>query len=725
MSLFLQESYNEVQTKFINKIIPDLNENSINLNNFEKFDDLLQFLEINSSAPSAPSSSPTSSCFSNNRNLIYPSNEILQVLITLCSRSNSLNWTQNSSYAKNGIVESLSHIKLINSIYNEFLHKSNLNQRSFLILNNYLDIIELTGDTELYELIFKAINDLIESKKQVQSSHQAQLPFQQQQSSISSMFKAETNGRRTSPRRVTPPPKRQKLEIKYEEDSPNGDSNTSNNEHDSTYIVISDSEDESYEEKIPLSTKTDQESPTSAASSPKKNNLNIFATNNSKNETWEGIRIFDESLLKDKLTINKNEFNLWRLINWTFYCSGLSTIYYPLQKKNECHTIYHAQSNVLNFIFRFIEINLVKEMDSIFLAPNSINNDAILSLFQNTNPQYTKFASLKVEDNSQILFSKLIKTLGHFQSQWYDRVVEFIFNGLSSKLIFPKTCYEHENLLIEKETKYKKSQPVMHNNLKNEWDQNSNNMNSMKLRFKICSIIFYWSLVFNSKLSGSSNGKSIANLNSSVFLDYISKKINFIDYRYLIEFYYSSAINSKIRLDYRNLFLVKLSQEILKEIIGNTSREKEEFQDFELCNHLNNENPNNKNYQIKNLDILMRWINNPILYSQIVEDQLYKTFNEFYQTWMKVNFILEWNLNWILNDLYNSNCNIYKDEIFNKNFQKADHLKKTKFLEFIKNCVEPIEVSGLNFQLNEEDVEVLKGKITKCEQFTSILNYYL
>ncbi|KAI5965252.1 uncharacterized protein KGF55_001472 [Candida pseudojiufengensis] len=735
MSLFLKESLNEVQTKFLDKIIPDLHEDSINLNSFEKFDDLLQFLEISSSvSPSTSSISIQSdSCFANNKNLIYPSVEILHLLLTLCSRSNNLNWTQNSSLSKNGIVESLGHIKLINSLYSEFLHKNQLNQRCFIILNNYLKIIDINNDKILYDLLLTTMNGLIERKKQNQSpTRQSQLPFQQQ--SITSMLQSETNSRRTSPRRSTPPMKRQKVKSENEEE------NDDDEDKDSTYIVISNSEDDSdIDEKVPIKKETqvkkDPDSKnkkgSSASPSPSKNSKNsknssisIFAKSDSKTETWEGIRIFDESLLKEKLTAHSNDFNIWKLVNWTFYCSGLSTIYYPLQKQSECHLIYQSQSNALEIIFGYFEINLVEQLNKIF---DSANNDPILELYQNSNSPYTKLASLKVEDNSSILLSNSVKTLGFLQSQWYDRIVEFVFNGLSSKLVFPKTCYEHETIMIEKENKYKKNQSIAHNDLKNEWDQSSDNMTSMNLRFKICSIVFYWSLVFEPSLSSSQrNRKSTMSLNSAVFLRFLREKIKYIDYRYLIEFYHSSQIPSKINSEYKKLFLVNVSIETLKEMIGNRMIEDDEFQNFKLYHHLNNQDTGkNKNYQIQNLETVTNWINNSILYTQLTENVTWKSFNEFYQSWMKLNFALEWLLSWILDDLYNEDLDIYKDTMIYQKFKKADTLKKEIFLEFIKVCILPKAESGLEFQLNDDDVESMKGKISKSEHFSSILELYL
>lgn len=664
MSLFLPEFHREIQSKFLDSIIPELKEDSINLNNYELIDDLLSFLEL-----------------SLNQSLV-PSEEIFHLLLTIASRSSSCNWSADLSNSKNGFMDTQEHL-LASKHYNQLLHKSSLNDRCINILQRYKDLV-YNGNKEVYSVLQQAINHLVTREHS-----------RQRTSNITSILKPIDQLSTPKIKEERRNRKRRHDEITEAEGS------------DDTPIVISDSEDDYNDPDFRLLHESQEGSASADVfKSPSQ-------TNGTLSGSWIGLRLFDEPLLKDQFHLSEGRFGMWELINWTFYCAGLSTSFYP-QKNTNCHTIYEAQANTLLFVFDIIEYNLVNTLNDIFE-----DQDPYVT-FCKSSTNKNRFASLQVEDNSSILLLRLLQSLGYLQSQWYDRIVEFVFNGLTRLPPCPKTCYQHESILVRPELNLKKRGTSSRGvSSQAEIGDDNDNMDSMSLRFKICATVYYWSLVFDkSVFSGKSFGRnSSTHLNPAELLKFICEKFNYIDNRYLIEFYYSLLSPSAIPSKYKQLFLTNLGIQLLKMLTGLSENINFELDDFLHLNEGNN--------QVNNLDLILSWINDPSIYAQITEDESYDNFNKFYQSWTKLNFILEWSLSVTLGDLKDLGNNIYKDPIIYNKFKNADSLRKMAFQGFLNTSLQPKEVSNFKFQLSESSVDDANSNMMTWEPFTSILSNYI
>ena len=82
-------------------------------------------------------------------------------------------------------------------------------------------------------------------------------------------------------------------------------------------------------------------------------------------------------------------------------------------------------------------------------------------------------------------------------------------------------------------------------------------MDSMKLRFKILNIVHYWSLFFDKTTPDGINqpmSQSINSIESTKLIEEITRKFMYMEYDYWVEFYYSLLVDSKISLEYREVF---------------------------------------------------------------------------------------------------------------------------------------------------------------------------
>lgn len=655
MSLFLPEVYRENQCNFLDSVIPELKENSVNLNTYDVIDDLISFLEL----PLDP--------------ILIPSEDIFHLLLTISSRSASCNWSADLSKPKHGLVETQEQ-KLASRQSEQLLHNSTLSDRCIHILKKYKHLV-YAGNEDAYNVLQPTINHLVTKESSRQRS-----------SSVRTVFKAVEQ--------PLTPTKRGKRSVKRRRHD------ESIVEESSDMVVITDSEEEEEEE---------EDGEGNESKDPEYNPLQVDSfgsnsytdscknssqTNDKLTEPWAGLRVFDEPLLKDQFRLTNGRFGVWDLVNWTFYCAGLSTKYY-YKKESNCHTIYKAQSSTLLFIFDIIEYNLVNTLQDIFKE-----KDPYATLFK-TPSDKNKFASLQVEDNSNILLLRLLKSLGYLQSQWYDRVVEFVFNGLARLPPCPRACYQHESILVRRELK-KNSRDVPK---EEKVHCDTDNMDSMCLRFKICAIVYYWSLVFDKRVfSGKSFGRnSLAQLNALELIKFVCEKFKRVDYQYIVEFYYSLYTVSVIPFKYKQLFLMGLSTELLKTLTSS---------------------PESIKFELHNLDLVVSWIDDPSIYAQLTEDESCNSFEEFYQSWMKLSFVLKWILTLTLADLQDVGNSIYKDTMFYDKLEHADRLRATAFVDYLHSVSESKETSNFKFELSDNSVTFVKENRMTWEPFTSILSNY-
>ena len=737
------ELYKQLQTSFIDCVIPDLKENSINLNKFALLDDLLTVLEASfkvefNTAFFYRASNSKNDSQQNSQYL--PSTNVMHILFTLASRSDKCNWTVTQSYTKNGISESLSQVKQSNAYYRKLSYKLSLSCRSLALLKQYVAkaIENPIDNTQLYQLLMDVISDLV-----MKPSFKSQFPHKK----ISDFYKTAKRN--------------------YQDDNDTGEdgknilkkrrksyTNRSKEEIETDDLVLSDSQEDSDTEiriarctldgNKPIQGKqilTDmgrkshqQEHEEHEEHGEQMEQLNhdaqvgnlptIEKVTTRPLEAWNGLRVYDEPLLKDKLIID-NGFNIWKLINWTFYCAGLSSNYYYGVESN-CSSIYKAEARLLDTIFDFLEANLVMELKRLMHL-----EDPYLQLSKLTTGEKKMMIS-HVENSSNILFLKLIKTLGHFRSLYYDRIVEYVFNGLAARLTgMPDACYQHEAALVKKEARAKNTQQS-----KNSSDYRrckvNDNLDSMNLRFKMSLVTHHWSLIFTETIVIEKKDKFNINqrhspLELNNFLGYLSEKLSTLDFKYLEAFYFASYYESKITKNYKDFFLMQLSCKFLLDALSSSNN------DYNL-KHRSFCNDNASLIEDENLNTILDWIQDTATYSLVTENELWRSFGEFYQMWLKVNFVLEWLILWVIQDFKQQTSHqifLKRLNTLEEAFTVSDHLRQKEFFKFVKLCTKSKERKSSNsktklrFDINEADASFYKANFSKCDTFTSILKRFV
>lgn len=369
-----------------------------------------------------------------------------------------------------------------------------------------------------------------------------------------------------------------------------------------------------------------------------------------------------------------------------------------------CHLIYTAHSATVHQLFNIIEFNLIHELQDTF----SIKEQPLTWLFKQSTARRS-LAMDQVLENSSLLLLSLLKQFGQPRSKWFDRLAEYVFNGLTSKTdVIPATCYEREKDLI------KKDEGLSHQRKKKKYTFYNDNMDSMKLRFKILNIVHYWSLFFDKTTPDGINqpmSQSINSIESTKLIEEIARKFMYMEYDYWVEFYYSLLVDSKISLEYREVFLVNLSCKLLSNLTNpKTNMFSLKPRDDKI----------NSKWRRDNLLLILKWMLEPKLYLGFIEDESYPSFVYFKQAWNKYNFVLGWMFLFALRDVTAVGFRgiLDKDALLQE-CHKMDHMRENIFLEFIKKCGKP---TNLSFKLSTEEIKQLKTKRHKWESFTSIVS---
>ncbi|KAG7665764.1 uncharacterized protein J8A68_000784 [[Candida] subhashii] len=680
------KSFHESQTKLIDRLIPEIGsqqqdeitQNEININSAIQFDELLSHLETSfktNTSLVAPSSS------SSYEYLACPSPDVLRVLFTLASRAPNTNWTSGSSNL-DGIVTSNEVVKSVNIGYDTSLYRTSLNERSGDIIRNYVEIIITgrisdIGRDRLYGNICEFLGDFITTRPTSTSS-------------VSGL-----NGRPMRKAAVVPtgpavlassPTKKRDIMTIIRESPKKKKKNSDIIIPESELVIISDSEQEESVNTVKKENKVEEPSISAMEKEVQKyqdfglsiNNkpANMFEMEdrgNIKNpflllndvdqpskksrkdqqqqqqpvvkDKWDHIRIFDEVILSKKL--KPTNFTLWKLVNWAMYCAGKDRDIFDSNYRN-CHLIYSTHNSVLSCIFSIIEYNLVEELTKLSKHPH----DPLEWIF-NQSENIRRSISQQIESNSDILLSVLMTQLSYFKRGWYDRLIENVFNGFttthsSSSSSTPTTCYEHEKFLLRDDESIKQKTRLVRYNYFNDL------MDSMKLRFKITNMVFYWSYFFDFKtrdgIIRSKSESSIGNsLSPTILIKEIASRFINIECYYLEEFFQCMFSPSVIPQKYHELFLINLSQEILEKLTNSFQLK------FNLCERLDNSDITNSNNDLdwrrNKLRLVLNWIINDEIYEQITEDETYPSFAHFNQAWLKLNFLLGWMLGVVLRDV--------------------------------------------------------------------------
>ena len=718
--LFPLQTFLDSQTEYIDRFIPEfkqLEDSTININNIKQLDDLLSHLEL--SFLRDTDDGLESFCY----NLRIPSVNILRILFTLASRCTASNSTHTSAMI-DGLVTTNQQIRAFYEEYSQRIHKTPLRDRSVLLLNKYLQIVvkslqaagsnssfvQLPLASILYDRLTAVLKDFLvreavshkrkpslTSPISIKRHNQKDPQSPVKQYTIDSFFQVSPKTIKTTQTSSSP-----KIMEK------NDDSE------------VSDSEEE---EELKLSSSTAEIeneinrfqsyniSPTNRFMNTIFNDVQTSGMNNAGalflsfddngvksykkkkspgaratlrastplSDQWHNLKVFEEDILSKKLNPRANShFNLWKLMNWAFFCADRSSKCQTLlhdSSSTTYHSIYNTYRDLLEVIVGILEINFI---DCLIRGPVGElleGQDPLKSFFSSTR----KHIVLQVlEESPSILLLLLMTQLGKSQSDWWDRIVEFVFNGLGIKSQeLPVSCYEREKDLIRHDNK----KETFNTPFTEGFYVYSDNYDSMRIRFRIICLTYYWSLFF---LEGP-DVEEDPYLNSNILLKELSRKFVDVDFRYLIEFFRALGDDSnQIPRKYQYLMLGQLANTMLLELTTILEPDR-----FRIQRKVWEDKNDDDSWWLMVVEELLEVINDERIYLPLVASETDRSFGDFTQLWMKVNYLLEWLLDIHFERLQELEIISHRiKDKFSTRCRTADELRSRLYQKFIRQSLE-------------------------------------
>lgn len=673
--LFESHKYEVAQTELLDLFLTELSSIEItpqNFNNTKQFDLILFHLEHTFDRNLERRV--------NNENLHsalkVPSTTILHIIITLASRCPTSNWINNDSILKSSISQN-EYIQSLNLDYNNSSVKSPLRDRCMLILNRFchelklaLRSAELTDSnvashsfSTLYKNLVLVFKELI--------LHQKTIGVNRRSSHSSRNITRLSNGHKVKSNQLDivslmkSSPKKRKIDENDDSFLPTQEDPVNSSDLENTLDDLDEVSD-SQEEDISLRSSMVDEvmkykeynlSPEKNSSiniighetsgmgqasdlfknirneqSPEKldsNDINdssgsIHLSKSSLvNTVLHNIKIFDDPLLSVKLGTTPN-YNIWTLLQWTCSCAENSSKFQSsllYSSKASYHILYQTYRDVIIFIFDFLLLNFNYEVSRLLETNIENDNDLLERFFHIESKRSYILKSMSFDKRFLLLL--LMTQLGMNSKDWHDRAVEFVFTGLNIESSYkPQPLYEREKHLVRQGN-------VSKLNTKEFSPDFNDNLDSMKIRYKIL-ITIYYRLLFVANdpdletLVSSSDASTPMSLISQT-----CRKLLLLDYP-LFECFFT-AYSSNFQGDciprrYQTIFISNLTKFMISELTKLV-----EIEDY----FYSTETPASEKLG-KILDLIQELD----LYKCISEDISLKSWNEFSNNWLKLNYLV-------------------------------------------------------------------------------------
>lgn len=722
--LFEYAKYQAAQTDLLDLFIPELRLQLANLNNVRQFDDLFYHLE---STFDRNNEFAETNCYAH---LKIPSVALLGVLLTLSARSSSINWT-NSSNLLDGISTTNESMNSGSDAYNNCTYKLPLKDRSIRIFRRYIGIFMDIGPENiksllpaslLYENLMKSLRGFI-----VRQSSSKEVPV--------------TAAMRKSSRLTDlsmPGPNRTDSDEQSRPSTPETDHIEQAPVTTDLNEIISDSEDngellndamagelkkfqiynfsptkDSPSGRIgktlfegmphlvrPQSTESIEESDTNQPQKSKESRI---------------LKVFDDFLITQKLNPSAQPtYSFWNLLQWAFHCADESSKYqrHLFNSSNTSHSsIYHTYKQFIDVVLDLVAINFSYKVARTIKrkrkgskgdggdSPGSQSTDVQtpIDAYFSGDEKERKAITKSISTSSDVLLLSLMSQLSPSKRDWYDRVVEYVFTGLNLKSNYtPYPCYERERLLI-------KHDGLLHVKGYSSEEKFDDNLDSMDLRFKSLSLVYYRALFF---ANGEDFYHSLTLHDTTapkLLITQICSKLVEVDYKYLVGFYEASAADNRIAIPelYRDSMMVSITKGLLAEITKLV-----EIDDWFFA--LEDENK---------LETTLALIQNDDIYLSLTEDVTYKTWDDFYGDWLKLNFLAGWMFDFALDNEQERDSKQMRGVAAKA--ERVDSKKSAHYKAFIKShCANS---SDYNFILSAEDAERLLGAGTEWVSFAEVV----
>ena len=518
----------------LNSLIPDLNldiEGKVNFNNVNQLDILLYHISTTFYIQ-----------VDDNRLFHVPSVSMVRILLTLASRLPLINWSKPS----NSNIDSLGESREIISP----LSSCTLRDRSITILNTYLDFINSSKSKQsmlLYNVIMDALNDFTVMLKK--------------KGSLSMLLQRDT-----------------KLKNKHIHEV------VSDSEEEPTMLNESIIDSKSHEQD--LSNRLDFLKGAAKSNEPNRSQSPSVEppANRLIDALFNETALFDDPLVGHQLNpYYNNNYNIWSLLKWAYYCADISSNHTQGQDIDQYHDLYQTHKFFIDVIYEFIVINYKK-----FILTH------INPLLEHTDSEdsfWISFFNLKEAEKEKIrnlfktsppLLLKLLEQVSSKKAYIFDRLVECILFDLHSppdnkelsRNVRPHACFDKELQITVKLTAYPIDSILPYND----------NMDSMKQRFKIIFQVYYMCLFFSGKSSiyeQPTTDKNIvayieqdelplSSFNLSINVASRLYELDFTLFKHFFDVGFQTAAESEFNLIYIQFFF-EITKNIFKKVYGNNT----------------------------------------------------------------------------------------------------------------------------------------------------------
>lgn len=704
-----------------------------NLAKLSDFDNVLTILETTFNANDQPTWLSSISPYAN---LKIPPTDVLRVVYALASRPHTSNWSDYATLVM-GLKTSDDYTKEQSAEYNMDPTKSPLSDRAIRILNRYVHLVQSTESCSdpnlnvLYDRLCALMKDFcipmyVIQHKDRPGSHASTAPLLKPSASLKRQ-PLKTSRLRAS-KRKTPldaSPTKQSMITSFFEPSPVSkrikpsdepglaDQCDSTDEDDEDLDIVSDSDrqecspishlDTDMElevnkfrqrgsgENFPLS-KTQGEhahpstqmseselffkSMTSAENGrvspvPIEKKSQQTADFDPKNIAYS-FKVFDEVPLSYAMnpTIN-HRFTIWRLINFAFYCADRSSLARASDYNSPHHSLFVSYKGIIDVTVDFLAWNLVHELD-LSLPKYGIegNGRECLGLLSQKEIGLVKGCLI----SNSILFLALLSQLSPFSHDWYDRIIEFTFNGLgSSGKVTPKACFKRDADLI---SGFSSSRDA---GKRPSRDTPCDNTHSMTTRHKICLVVYYYSLFHDNLPDDAQSSTSLLTL--------VGKRLNSVSQALVRTFLICDDLPACIR-HHDLYFSIRLAGVLLSQAVSEVYKSS-----FAFAGAISSREATycRQKIDISNLATILSVITKRQVYPDL--DSI-DNFDGWSKAWLKFNMLTEWLFFTILRINFN---NYSRNEdflrIIQEGCQRADKLRNSIIDEI---SMDPTTIQKLN-----------------------------
>lgn len=652
--LFTLNSLRRFKSDAVDSLIPEFQNNEYcNLNNVDRFEKLLNYLERSYAA-----SKEVSHLLKESRPIILsvPSLDVLRALLTLASRCEGTTYTKDPVNIL-GVLVTKEYMNSLSDNYLTSLSKPPLSDRCINQLRLYVDSLPITvqnGDftTEvLYERLYLLAADFLVKEK-----------------NTAKLISAEAT-ERYDLGKAKPCNQNKALKANFDLET-----RTSDDSNDQSNLIINLKEYQN-----PNFSYLDSDSGNHTFNQPPRKRMKPSAES-----LVPGIRIFDYELLGTLLNPNINHFNIWNLMDWTFYCAKLSTN--ESTQSVKYHTVYKTYNKVLHLIFDIVAINFDYE-----LVKNVKGYNLTIDTFQqlkDTNSFKIFYHSLdgRHVSTSNVLLLNLLSQLNSSQADLYEMALNYILRGIYYPFNeIPNPCYHVELAFIRQ----RDFLDLPHITLFSDC------IDSFQIRYKIILLMYYYAITFhdNNAVQRSSRLRSYLSLKSLVVE--LSKRLLQFNFNFLKLFY---AISSMREIRVPNFVKSSMMQEVTYTLLYQLTGVN--FETGRIDEQSNSQTI--LEATINTIDLVL----DENTYAAIIEDETYANFDDFYRAWRKLNFVLAWLLGMLLTE-FRLKC-VYENkdiEIFRHKLNLADETRVRMYKSFIQQ--HSIRNEKFNFLIEEHDREQL------------------